>query len=217
MIYWTPENQTGIKNYLIATTKEEKNKIFNDSLYTSIHLMCKQVLYNRNNVNDDDLQELLIFVVEKVLPKVDETKIKATFNFIWVSINRRAISMYNAKKIHNKVSYESDITTFDNYSFTNNTYEYDTIMKEEEEDIRRQIINEIDSKIEEEKIINKTNTIFLILLKEHILNNEFNVSNFRKECMERMNIDKGSFWNIASSLNIRTKIMNNDMNLDSIN
>lgn len=213
MIYWTPENQLCIEQYVNTKTKEERNELFSNCLYDSILINCKQVLYNYNNVNEDDLQDLLIFVSEKVLPKIKQEKIQASQQLIWVSINRRVISTFHSTKSKNKVSYESDTTSFDRYSTPDITtdVEYNYIVKEDKEELRKEILKVIDQRIEQERIINKSKTIFLILLKEHLIENDFETTTFKDECIKRMNLKhKGSFNNIASSLNIRTRVFKED-------
>lgn len=204
MKYWTKENQEGIIEYLSATTQTQRNNIFTTKLYASILLLIRTSLYRYNqNCSDDDVQELLMFIVEKVLPKIDPLKVKATHQLIWIAVNNRIISNYNDKSIRGiKTVICNDDDKLDYFNETvDNEYDIDEELKHK----RLQILKELDRKIDEQKVLNKTNTIYLILLRQYAIENEYDMSGFRDYCCETMAISVGAFWNVSSTLGIKSK------------
>lgn len=211
MKYWTEETQKSINNYFTSNTLEEKNKIFSNELYSDLNQLARQALFTyTKTINPDSLQELLIHINTNVLPKIEEARIKAVHQLIWVSLKRKIYSMYEENKLKNSFYTVTDNPEQIDYYSNTTSNEYDFI--EDTIFIRKQIFIELDKKIEEQEIVNKKATIFLILLKEYILLNEFDCRGFRSYCCENMDITIERFSNLCSTL----KIINSDFNKDLI-
>lgn len=155
----------------------------------------------------------MLFLYIKVLPKIREDKIDGVFQLIWISLRNKIYSDFSAKK--NRNIYTTTATgTLKDFEYYTNENEID--LKYNTIDIQKEIINKLNTKItNEENIIqknlinnvNKTNIKFLTLLKDYIIDNEYDVTEFRNYCLKEMDITKEKFWNIANHLNIKTKIM----------
>lgn len=211
MIYWTANDQKNIELYIQTTDLNEKNRIFGQ-LYNSIKINAEQVYFNYNStIDQDEVQNLILFIFEKVLPKINPDKVQATQQLIWISLNRKTINNYNSKK-NNPFEYISDLTMFETFSTPTTTNEYKTNIEHQEErkEKQDQILKEIETRIIQQEVVNKTNSIFLILLKEYLIENDFDATGFREYVMERMSITRRKFWGICSVLGIRSKIMNED-------
>ncbi len=209
MIYWTEETKKEVINYIKTQTKEEKNNIYNKHLHKPLYQLTKQAIYTCSSNVDEDLQtDLLIFIIEKLLPKIKEEQIDFSLNFIWVSVIRKIYSYHKKKTSKRNLSIVED----DN-DYSNMFYEQDQItINEDLKEIRMNIIDAIDGKIIQQEQINKTNTIILILLKDYLIENNYDARGFRTHCISSMGLkSKHSFWNIAHNLNIRTKQMNEDI------
>lgn len=211
--YWTEENQQSIENYYNCTTKEDKDRVFNQELIKPLTLLVRQCLYTyTSNIDEDKQQDLLILLATKTLPKLKEDKLKACFNLIWIAC-RRKIYTYHQTQLLKHSFYTSTNTGYINDYTSTCTNEYDTaeeqLIEEENKQLQRiTIINELDKKIEEQLIVNKKSSVFLMLLKEYLVENDFDSRGFRTYCCSYMNLTKSRFSNICSTL----KIINPDFN-----
>lgn len=214
MKFWNNETQKSIIKYHNSTSKEEKNKIFSKELYTDLTNLTKQALFTcSGKIDIDDIQELLIFINESVLPKITEELIQASHQYIWIALKRKIYSMYEERKTKQSFYVSSSTGNIIEFDYYLEPEEIDDIKEDERKNILRYIImNEIDNKIVEQEVLNKKATIFLILLKEFVIENEYDVRGFRNYCCERMSISNGSFSNLCSVL----KIVNNDFYKDVI-
>lgn len=209
--YWNNENQKSITKYYYSTTKEQKDLIFSNELYNCFLFLIKTSLFKyTSKIDQDDTQELLIFINQTVLPKIDEDKLQSVFSYIWISLKNKIYNLYEERKINYVSSATGNITEFDYYLEPD---EIDELKEDERKNMLRFIIlNEIDNKIVEQEVLNKKATIFLILLKEYAIANEYDCRGFRNYCCLRMNISSSSFSNLCSVL----RIVNNDFYKDVI-
>lgn len=218
MIYWTNEDSINIKKYLNSNDVNEKNRLLS-LLYPSIKTNAEQVYFKFNRRIDlDEVTDLITFIYTKVLPKIKQEKILATQQLIWVSLNRKAINNFNQK---NRIKNKENIQFFDNMNVFDNDNNEDLIefdndlqIELERKKKQKEILNKIDSMIEQQKVLNKTNSIFLILLKDYLIENNFNSNGFREYVIERMELNKRKFWNICSTLGIRSTIFNSEDSID---
>ena len=71
------------------------------------------------------------------------------------------------------------------------------------EDTRMEIIAKLDEKIMNKKVINGTYCIYLQLLREFLINNDFDERGVKEYIMHKMNIKNSTFNTISSQLGIR--------------
>ena len=228
--YWTNENQKSILKYFFAITKEEKERIFNTELYNPIYNLAVNACYRfSQNIDEDIIQEALIKIATYTLPRLQQEKLLAAHNYIYTAINRVILTHYQKKTIN--PSYYSTCTSDVNYTYTSSNEStkesyiidnavnyYSTVTdseafnQEETNIIRKQILDELDKKIEAETVLNKKTTLFLILLKQYTIDNNFDVRGFRSYVCNVMGIKKTNFSNLCSTL----KIVNSDFRKEII-
>ena len=205
--WWNDDTNELIRLYVTTDNITAKNRI-----YTELLPVFKRIIYILLNkyklmnleYTEDYIQDCLLKVLT-VLDKITEDKVITSQQYIYNSVHN-----YIVTYILNKIN--ADIIVYTNISGSEclNDYDYDTYVEDNTDmiDTRIDIINKIDIKIKEEKVINKSNTVFLLGLKEYILKNNFDVREFDQYIMQKMNIKYTTYQIIASRLNIRTKILN---------
>ncbi len=205
MKYWTTGDTRSIIKYINAPTQKEKNQIFTQELYPVIKKNCEAVIYSYNNsVDEDQLTDLIVHIYQKVLPKIQLEKVQASQNIIWIAASRKLFTDYRAN-----YNYNSTTTLVDNYSaYTSTTSDSSSEFEaaEQQQITRHQILSRIDELLEKQQIMNKTNSVFLQLLRDYAITNNYQVHNFREYCCQTMGINVPTFWNICSSLGIRSKV-----------
>jgi len=88
----------------------------------------------------------------------------------------------------------------------------DIIDKEYNYNVHNEILEAIDRKLIKERIINTRKGIFLLTLKDYLINNEYDERGFCEYCCEVMSINKYNYSQIAYKVNIRTGLLNKKNN-----
>lgn len=232
---WTPEHQKAIEQYYWAftstTSAQTRAIIFNTILYSPFMNLCETALKSYNNpkyINEDNIQECLIFVYTNLLPKLKEDKLQGAQNYLYISLKRNIVNIIR------KTEQQPRIESLDDDMMINNRHNFNTIDatdykinaecnnnlldnsmcadKEFNEDqLKRDIILALDKKIRKEKQVNKSTTIFLLLLKEYLLANNFDERNFKEYCMQKMDIPISTYRAIASRVRISTMLLNKNI------
>lgn len=212
--YWTSKENQLIADfyycYTASTSAETRQRIYNQ-LYPALLQLTRQALYStgKQKYSEDDVQECLSYIHTKLLPRLTQEKLIGSLNYLWISIKRYIIT-YLIKK---KKSIKFDGSDYNNYYNRDNRDDsYNADYNQEMEDTRIEILWALDDKIKKQKVVNKTNTILLILMKEYIIKNDFDVRDFETYIEKKMNITKTTYRAIMSRLGIRSKIFNEKLN-----
>ena len=72
------------------------------------------------------------------------------------------------------------------------------------DDIVLMINNKVDDLINQQVRANCVASVYLRLLKEYIIEHDYNVAGFKEHCMQRMNIQNSQFLNLSHSFGFRT-------------
>lgn len=208
-MYWTAKHNEAIKLYYNAQFDTNcnaiRNSIIDRTLYKPLNRLVELALKSLD-INDTDSyfedykQDVLIHLITNSLPKLKIEKLDATLSYLWVSA-RNYILSYILKK---NLPILEDINEYSEIL-------YEELNFDEKESIyinRNKIIRELDKRIKGQNIINTTNTVFLLLLKDYILENNFDVRGFGNYVMESMNLKLSTYRAIAGRLGIRTKVLN---------
>jgi hypothetical protein len=229
MKYWQPIHQKAIEQFYYAytssTSAQTRQLIFNTILYSPFVILSETALksfHNPKYINEDTEQECLLFIWQ-LLPKLNPNKypdgLKGTFNFIWVSVRRNIINIIRQAEqipmtesldvVHdNNDRFESYNSPF-NDALIDNDNTPDKHFRQDE--IRNNIITELNRRIHKQKVVNKSSTIFLIHFKDYLLANQFDERGFKDYAMNKMNIDLKTYRAIASSVRISTLLLNKDL------
>lgn len=195
---WTNQTNTAVYKYITSTERQQKNIIFERELYENIMCLVDIVLRkNKLKLTTDNQQELIIISL-KVLDSITEDKVITSQQFIYNSLRNYTISYLRKGELNtNKMIYSDEM----NYTvMIEDKYMY------ESDEIHKAILDKIDEKIENSKIMNKTNTIFLILLKTFLIENNYDERGFQEFVCKEMNISLEKYRIISSNQKILTKI-----------
>jgi hypothetical protein len=207
--YWGNKEQELINTYYYcytaSTSAQTRNKCVNQ-LYPALLTLTKNALNSYQLMNGDyneKTQECLIHLTTHVMPKLKEDKLKGTLNYLWLSTRNYIINNYLIKK---KIYYD------DVCSCTEGNVEDEIIETEELQELRKSILNELDKRIIEQHVMNKSNSILLELLKIYLTEQNFNPEGFKEFVKEKMCIRENTYINIMSRLRIKRKVFENEIN-----
>lgn len=196
MVYWTKENQLDIESYINADDKE-RNDIISRLMY-SINNIMNVVMNTYNQLENEDLrQDLYLLLLTKLLPSLNNELIKGFQNYLYISFRNYTINYLKKEVKFDELKYIEDSLS------ECNTDKYLDLI-----DNRVAIIELIDTKMNDEKIFNKYKCIYLQLLKDYLIENDFDERGFMQYAVNKMNINNNTFRSISSSLKIRVKPFN---------
>lgn len=207
--YWKPEHNIAIKQYYESQYIEDSDKvrrdIINTVLFKPLYEMAEIVLntldINNFNVNYEDYkQDIVLHLTTKVLPKIKKEKLLGSFQFLYVSARNYTLSYI----INKKTNYSISIEKLED----NICEEVDLDRADKIAEIRSKIINEINLKLRGQTVINTTNSVFLLLLRQYIIDNDYDVRGFGDYVMDKMKLKLSTYRAIAGRLDIRTKVLN---------
>jgi hypothetical protein len=223
--FWNDEVREALRQYILTDDLSIKNKLFNTVLYKPILYIIETSLKKRECYNDDMIQLCLMDVYIKVLPKLSLDRVITSQSYVHRSVTNNIIDLLK-KETRNDMDFCS-------YSITNDYILSDPFDKSEDMepkgfnndrnqayfmmtmdetnfilDNKIDIIRRLDAMVRQQRVINKPNSIFLLLLKEYLLDNDFDAREFNKYVQKEMNITPMTYSIIASRLHIRTKILN---------
>ncbi len=206
--YWQPYHQTALLQYITcvsATTSGiTQHYLFNNILYQPLSHMASQALYSTgvpmSDSYKDYINDILIHLYTKILPSIDIDRASTFLHYAYTSCRNYIISNIVMKK--NKLDYTDvdievvcDVNSDDNINYWEKYYV-----------VRKAILYGLDDMIRKEKILNKTNTIFLLLLRQYLFDNNFNPNGFKIYVTKIMNIRNSTFTGVCSRLRISTKL-----------
>jgi len=231
---WKTTDQQLIEKYYYcytSTTSASTRQSCFTKLYPSLLNLVKTCIKANNpKYNTEDFrQDIIIHVYQHLLPRLKQPKLQAAQQYLYLGIKNHFIT----KVIHEEMlkrnipvdinyqnySYGKDIYGYSdnhNYKYADTNQDQNIYLDSSEtadktilqEEIREKIIEEIDRKMLEQKILNKSKTIFLVLLRQYLIDNDFVESGFNKYFMEKTGYSLLQYRAIASQLNIRTTIFN---------
>jgi hypothetical protein len=202
--YWQDKHQWLIEQYYYAQFSGVTSGITRNFFITQLLPVFEEISRKclrsvGTSVNDENVEDCIVRIVTHILPRIQLDKIVAAFNFIWISLKHYIINLKQVKPRQFEVIDDLPIL-----SDESTEPDFGANLK----DIQQQILDAMDDKIESQKVINKTSTVFLIHMKEYIINNNFDVRGFDVYVQEKMNIKKSTYCSLISRCKIRSKIFN---------
>ena len=206
--FWDDNTRQLIRDYINTTDTYTRSKIFS-RLYRPIMIMIDISLHKKHISDEDYTQECLMFIYHKVLPRITEDRIVTSQQYIHRSLNNHILNMIKKEQREKQNILTDEININYHIDAEHNNFIYtDDYMNERTIDNKIAIIKRLDMMVREQRVINKPNSIFLLLLKQCCLDNNFDVREFNKYVMERMGISSTTFNIICSRLGIRSKVLN---------
>jgi len=206
-IFWKEEHQQMIEQYYwcytASTSAITRNYIYN-KLYPIFNEIIDRAVVTTNlhlKPNQEEIKQVAhIHIYEKLLSKLNPTLLQGTQNYLYKGIRNYLITyFYVTPSKGNKIKFNLE------YDITNNEVSDSTAIDAEliKEDTRQEIIELLDEKIMNKRVINGTYCIYLQLLREYLLTNDFDERGVREFIMKKMKIKNSTFNTISSQLGIR--------------
>ena len=193
-MYWTTGATFGVLLYITTFNINEKNNIYMRYLYEPIKSICEQlchIIFYRIDI--DYIQDGILESFE-LLNKIKKNMYNASLQFLWTSLKRFYINI----KLKNRICIDNNV----------NVHSIDVIDQQYNYDIRYDILELIDNKLLNEHTVNTKRGIFLLTLKDYLINNSFDERGFMQYCCQVMNIKRNNYWQLGNSLGIRTLLLN---------
>lgn len=207
-MFWTNEHQQMIEKYYWCYTAST-SAITRNYLYTKLYPVFSEII-ERAIVTSKlhfkkDLEEVRqvahVHIFTKILPKLKPELLQGAQQFIYVGVRNIIITyFYVSPSKSNKIQYDKTYDVTHSDYLVDSNYADDNMIAE---DTRRLIIAELDRKIKFKRVINSTYGVYLQLLKEYIIDNDFDERGAKEYIMERMNIKSNTFNTISSLLDIK--------------
>ncbi len=238
--YWTDKHDTAIKQYYQTTSIDERYQIISRDLSDALYEMASRALVNNGHRSNKEYeQDIVIHLVYKVLPKLSGDKLPGALQYLWTA-SGNYVKTYISNKVNspyvdintltqcvcNKAIPDevSDLNIYMSEAYVKGIYMDEPLASEhtsidpvdpdadyELSLIRAKIINEIDLRIKGQTIINTTNSVFLLLLKQYILDNDYDVRGFGDYIQSTMRMKLNTYRAIAGRLGLRTKGFNEQL------
>jgi len=200
---WT-EKDTDLVNkyywcYTAVTSAITRNTIYG-ILYPKFVDLVEINLKQFNLLNEDNRQDILLFIYTTLLPKINISKLQAVQNYLYIGIKYYIISNLYRKKVVKYDEIKEDIDIYDTYS-SEIDKEINTQL------LHTKVLDRLNAMIEKEKTENSNKT-FLLLLKKYLISNQFDERGASQYIISKMNISKQKYTAIACRLGIYTKYLN---------
>jgi hypothetical protein len=199
--YWNESHQRLIERYYYCQTGQTSGQTMNEC--------CTQLLPVLEHISrlclfmvglpqtKESIQDCLVRQTTYIMPKLKAELLICAFNYIWLSTKRYLINQ--------KVVKQMAFDTIDDKDYIGDV-SMEPDYQQYIEDVRMEILEALDKRIEQQKVINKTHTIFLINMKEYIIKNDYNVAGFKNYIQEKMNIKPSTYSALMSRCGIRSKL-----------
>lgn len=213
-MYWTTEAQQQIE-LIVASGLTYYDTSY--ELQKSMKELVTQAIYKTTNnyPTPEIYDDVLAYVITTTIPSISEDKQKGALQFLWNSAKNASINYVRKHVIQGvkKDTYYYDDVPADNYvTDTTDSYNADYLIYVQE--IKNTIIHTINMKIRKERVVNKPNAMFLILMKEYLIANDFNPTGFKDWVMEKMNITESTYRAICSRIKIKSIIFNKKLEFE---
>jgi hypothetical protein len=207
--YWTTKDQDRIERYYWAftglTSGQTRSTIITEMLPT-FEVISRLCLYKVGTPQTpDNIQDCIVKIV-CMLPKLQQKKLQATFQFIWTGVTRYLYSKHSSAA--NKCIYEFSEGIDEIHVLAPITSEAD--YHQNINDFRNDIMSELDKKIKEQEEIDRTSTKtkFIRLLRQYAIDNDYDMREFNLHAMEKLRISPSLYSLMMKDFGIATKIFN---------
>jgi hypothetical protein len=204
--YWVQEDNRLIETFLLCasavTSATTRQKIF-IALRPKINYMINNAVQSiMSSWSDEEKEEAKAEAMLKLWTtlstKLDKNKLQGVLNFMWVSTNN---ILYSVARQHNNkkplIEYNSSNQAINDYSEPEEQQE-----EQQHDNVREEILLELDRKIIKERNVNRINTVYLILLKEFLVANDFNSKGYQDYITDVLKISVRNFYQINKKLRI---------------
>lgn len=221
--YWTSDSDNAIKDYYYSTTTADKNAILNKRLCKTLYEMARRAMTSLGLKPEmEKQQDIVVHLVTKTLPKLKEDKLKGALQYLWTSAVNYTRTYILKPDAHTHITLESPCCYYsaDDVLMAGTDVRYvrvsvrvEPVDLDEAYDkklLQKKVLDEIDGKLKGQHVVNATNSVFLLLLKQYLIDNDFEVRGFGAYIRETMNLSLSTYRAIAGRLGFRTKDFNEE-------
>ena len=204
--FWTNETNEAIKIYNTTTDKRTKDKVFESIILQALNIIINSELFKVGEANNEDLKQDVLVHILLHIDKIDNYTTAQAYLTLLI---RRYIRCYcmakNPLKKYNDKANEDDAVLF----HIEDDEPFDLVEAEEQKELLRNYITaSIDEVIQEQQVLNSTKVAVLELLKEYLVENEFDAREFADYACGKLGIKLSTFRTICSELGLSTKPLN---------
>jgi len=206
-IFWTPEHQRLIEEYYwcytASTSAITRNNIYN-KLYSTFNEIIDRAIVTTNlhfNKEQNEVKQVAhIHIYSKLLNRLKPELLRGAQQFLYKSIRNYLITyFYISPTRSNRIQFNMDYDV-DYYNDNCSIEADDELIRE---DTKKEIISHLNMKIRKKKTLNNTYSIYLQLLREYLLDNDFDERGVKEYIMQKMRIKSNTFNTISSQLGIK--------------
>ena len=227
--YWTPAHNEALKEYYHARGVEARNKLIDGPLKEPLYEMAKRCLSSFGLRSDPEKeQDIVIHLVFKVLPKLSEEKLAGALQYLWVAARNYSMTYLLKPKTYSTVDISTlftiaegihdEVSDFNRYC--SEGYIADQYLKDEyksellyilpedpdaeydRQQLRARVMAGLDEKLRGQRVVNATNSVFLMLLKQYLIDNDFDTRGFGCYVMRTMHLKLSTYRAVAGRLDI---------------
>jgi len=227
--YWTEQHDNAIRDYYYATSHADRCRIIDKQLSAPLYELAKRCLIALCVPPDFEYQQdIVIHLVTKSMPKLTEDKLQGALQFLWMSARNFTLTYIRLPKDfktmsldHLRVDMQEDIEDMNIYcteAYIQRMYFTDTAgptvdaidldAEAEKEAVHHKVMDEIDIKLKGQHIVNTTNSVYLMLLRQYLIDNDYDVRGFGEFVMGAMHLKLSTYRAISGRLGFRTRDFN---------
>jgi len=218
--YWTEDHDKAIRDYFHSSTVEARYKIIDHVLAKPLYELAKRSLAQLCVAPDFEYQQdIVIHLIYKSMPKLTEDKLQGALQYLWTSARNYILTYIRTSNDHKLLSVDEVIEyTVNTEAFHRDYYQDSQAMGEvnlelthERDAIRRRIMKEIDLRIKGQHIVNTTNSVYLLLLRQYIIDHEYDVRGFGAYIMQAMHLKLATYRAVTARIGLRTMQFNEEI------
>lgn len=215
--YWTSDCYQAVRDYYYSTSTAERNKIVDKKLCKPLYEMAQRALQAMCvEVTLEHKHDIVVHLVTTVLPRLNKSKISGALQYLWVSAKNYTLTYIIKPSRLYEIRYIEigDVIAGERYHDEVMTLTVDAInldSKLEIDRMRKRVLDSIEEKLSMQQAFNTTNSVFLMLLRDYLIDNEFEVRGFGVYVMDKMHIKLNTFRAISGRLGFRTKYFNEEI------
>ena len=215
--YWKPEHDQAIRDYIAESNPARKREILDKQLIKVIFEIAARSLTSLGlGVDADHIQDIVIKLINKALPRLTADKQKAANAYLWQAARNHIITYILKRPPEHIKPVQHQCIKLNSVPLINQCdccCSFDEAEAEQEHAkntvaIRKRVMADIDMKLACQSAMNTTNSVFLMLLKQHIIDHDYDISGFGDYIREAMHLSLPTYRAIAGRLGFRTRHFN---------
>ncbi len=216
--YWTDNDTELIKEFYYCSTASTsaitRNRIFRQ-LYPNLSYLIDNAINKHVSgwsmaEKEDCKQETLTHLWTVLNTKLNIDKVKGVLNWLWNAASNYVLTQARmtqyVSNVQRLITYDSNDDAI--LCCADDNEEYNEDNEVDLDKVRGDIMAKIDDLIIAEERITMTKPVYLILLKEYLIANNYNPQGFQEYVCNTLHISKRNFYNINFSLGIRSQVFN---------